>query len=79
MPRPKCTRVISDRLPIELIRDVEVAAGRLGISGSEYRKQCIERCLRLAWVFQADWYTLRELDPETLRKRCPTLSGTELN
>lgn len=80
MPRPKCTeKTVSDRYPEELQQDVAAAASKLRVTASEWRKQALEFKLKLAWVIQADWYKLRQLDPWTLRKRSTTLSDIELS
>lgn len=80
MPRPKCIgKTVSDRHPAELRQDVEDAAAKLRVTSSEWRKQALEFKLKLAWVIQADWYKLRQLDPWTLRKRGATLSDVELS
>ena len=74
MPRPKCDeKPISTRMPPELKADIRQSAllGPDRTDGDVVREAII-RELKWNWVSRADWYTLRELDPTTLRKRCMT-------
>ncbi len=78
MPRPKSAeRTWSHRLPEELMSDIDDAARQLGVTRSEYVKQAIELKLKLPWVIQADWYTIRRRDPWSLGLRCVTVSDME--
>lgn len=81
MPRPKSAeRPISIRMPEELTTDiVRAAALSPGKSLGDWIKDVSEFKLKLAWVIQADWYVLRQIDPTTLRLQGPTLSATVLH
>lgn len=80
MPRPKSAeKPVSIRMPEELTADILAAAGRsLGKSMGDFIKDASEFKLKLAWVIQADWYVLRQIDPASLRLQGPTLSATVL-
>jgi hypothetical protein len=45
-----------------------------GKSLGDWIKDASEFKLKLAWVIQADWYVLRQIDPTSLRLQSPTLS-----
>lgn len=80
MPRPKTAdRPFSFRSTAELMSDVRAAAERLDITDSKFINNALIMALKLPWVIQADWYTLRELEPCTLRPLRMTLSEKEMN
>ena len=64
-------------MPDELSADIaEAAALTTGKSVGDWIKDASEFKLKLAWVIQADWYVLRQIDPVSLRLQGPTLSAT---
>jgi hypothetical protein len=75
MPRPKSDeRPFSTRMPLELKADIASTAALMpGRSDGDFVKESIEFKLKLAWVIQADWYTIRQYDPRTLRLHCMTM------
>ena len=80
MSAPKTAeRPVSFRTTEEVLSDARMAADRMGISLGKYINNALLMALKMPWVIQADWYSLRQLNPYTLRLHGKNLSDADMN